>query len=152
MLLLSFNISDDKYVIDTRNVIEVTTLVKLKKIPMSMIGVAGLLNYHGTAVPIIDINELCDKPSQKSSLTTRLIIVNYLENNILGIKAQNVTETIRINENAFIKSGIKINNSDFIGDVAEIDNRFIQLINIDQLLTNDIRKCLFSNDSKAVGL
>ncbi len=151
MLLLSFNIGDDRYVIDTRNIIEVTTLVRLKKLPGSINGVAGLLNYHGTAVPVIDISALCEKPAQQNTLTTRIIIVEYRKKHILGIKAENVTETLRIDSNAFKESGIEINNNDFLGDVAEIDNRFIQLINIDQLLTDEIRMCLFPNATKAVG-
>jgi len=151
MLLLSFNISDDRYVIDTRNIIEVTTLVRLKKIPGSIHGVAGLLNYHGTAVPIIDVSELCNKPAQQNTLTTRIIIVKYLDNHILGVKAENVTETIRINNDAFEASGIKVNQNDFLGEIAEVDNRFVQLINTNQLLSNDVRECLFPENSDAIG-
>jgi len=151
MLLLGFNIGDDKYVIDTHHIIEVTTLVRLKSLPGTVTGVAGLLNYHGTSVPVIDISELCAKPVQQTSLTTRIIIVNYLNNNILGVKAENVTETIRINNDAFKESGIKVNDNNFLGDVAEIENKFIQLINIDQLLTDELRHCLFPVKNKAVG-
>lgn len=151
MLLLSFNIDGDKYVIDTRDIIEVITLVRLKKLPGSIDGISGLLNYHGTAVPIIDISELCGKPLKHNTLTTRIIIVTYLGDKVLGIKAENVTETIRIDNNAFKESGITVNNNDFLGEVAEINNRFIQLINIDQLLTSDVRDCLFSEKNKAVG-
>lgn len=151
MLLLSFNINDDKYVIDTRNIIEVTTLVRLKKLPGSIKGIAGLLNYHGTSVPIIDISQLCDKQVQQNTLTTRIIIVNYTDNRLIGIKAENVTETIRINENDFESTGININENKFLGDVAEIDNRFLQLINIDQLLNDQIRESLFPKNDKVVG-
>ncbi len=151
MLLLGFNIRDDQYVIDTHHIIEVTTLVRLKSLPGTVSGVAGLLNYHGTSVPVIDISELCGKPVHQTSLTTRIIIVNYLNNHIIGIKAENVTETIRISDNAFKESGIKINKNNFLGDVAEIDNKFIQLINIEQLLTDELRSCLFPDKSKAVG-
>ena len=151
MLLLGFNIGDEKYVINTRAIIEVTTLVRLKKIPGSMKGIAGLLNYHGTAVPIIDVSALCGKPIQTSTLTTRIIIVNYLDKHIIGIKAENVTETIRINDDAFEKSGIKVKENDFLDEVAEVDKKFIQLINIDKILTEDVRNCLFPDKDKAVG-
>jgi len=152
MLLLSFSISDDKYVIDTRDIIEVTTLVRLKELPGSIHGVVGLLNYHGSAVPIIDISELCGKPAQENTLTTRIIIVNYINGNVIGIKAENVTETIRVNDDAFEESGIKVNKNNFLGDVAEVDNRFIQLINTDQLLTDEVRECLFPEKPQMAGL
>lgn len=151
MLLLSFDICGDQYVINTNNVIEVTTLVRLKKLPGTINGIAGLLNYHGTAVPVVDISELCGKPLQSNTLTTRIIIVDYLDNNILGIKAENVTETLRVENDAFKKSGVHINNKEFLGEVAEVNNRFIQMINIDELLNDEARRCLFAKNQEVIG-
>ena len=150
MLLLGFNIGDETYVVDTRDVIEITPLVRLKALPNSMNGVCGLLNYHGTSVPVVDINQLCAQNDAIDTLTTRIIIVNY-NNNILGVKAGNVTETIRVNESEFKDSGIKINGNDFLGRITEHNNRFLQLINLDLLLTDDVRDCLFPHESEAAG-
>ena len=150
MLLLSFNIGDETYVIDTCNVIEITPLVRLKVLPNSLHGVCGLLNYHGTSVPVIDINQLCAQNNAVDTLTTRIIIVNY-NNHILGIKAGDVTETIRVDESEFKDSGVKINGNNFLGKIAEYNNRFLQLINLDMLLADDIRDCLFPQKSQAAG-
>ncbi|MCK4742876.1 MAG: purine-binding chemotaxis protein CheW [Sulfuriflexus sp.] len=150
MLLLGFNIDNETYVIDTCHVIEVTPLVRLKTIPGSSHGVCGLLNYHGTSVPVVDINLLCAQHDVVDTLTTRIIIVNY-NNHTLGIKAGSVTETIRVDESEFKESGIKINGNDFLGKITEYNNRFLQLINPEQLLTDDIRDCLFPKESEAAG-
>ena len=151
MLLLSFNIGDEKYVINTRNIIEVTPVVRLKKLPGSIKGVSGLLNYHGSSVPVVDINLLCGKTEKIDTLATRIIIVKYHEKNILGIKAGNVTETRRIDVSEFKETGIQVNKNKFLGDIAEYDNKFLQLVNVEQLLTDDIRDCLFPKQSGAIG-
>lgn len=151
MLLLGFNISDEKYVIDTANIIEVTPLVRLKKIPGTLHGVSGLLNYHGTSVPIVDISQLCGKDLKIDTLATRIIIVKYLTKHILGIKASNVTETLRIDKSKFKEVGIQVNETKFLGDISEHNNKFLQFVNIDQLLTDDIRDCLFPEKSGTIG-
>lgn len=151
MLLLSFDISGDQYVIDTQYIIEVVTLVPLKALPGSITGVCGLLNYHGNAVPVIDINALCNGSEQPHLLTTRLIIINYKSSNIIGIKAENVTETLRIEKSEFKHSGIDLDNNPFLSDVAEYNNKFIQLIDINKLLSDDMFQCLFSDKSMALG-
>jgi len=151
MLLLSFNIGDDKYIIDTGNIVEVTPMVRLKQLPTKLHGVSGLLNYHGASVPVIDISSLCGKEPKTDTLATRIIIVRYHEKHILGVKAENVTETLRLNESEFKASGIKVNESSFLGDIAEHDSHFLQLVNIDQLLNDDIRNCLFPEKSEAIG-
>ena len=150
MLLLGFNIGDETYVADTCDVIEIVPLVRLKTLPNSLHGVCGLLNYHGTSVPVVDINQLCAQNNTADTLTTRIIIVNY-RNNILGIKAGSVTETIQIEESEFKDSGIKINGNDFLGKIAEYDNRFLQLIKLDNLLTDEVRDCLVPQESEAAG-
>ena len=150
MLLLGFNIGEETYVVDTCNVIEITPLVRLKTLPISLHGVCGLLNYHGASVPIVDINQLCSQNDAVDTLTTRIIIVNY-NDNILGIKAASVTETIRVDESEFKDSGVKINGNDFLGKITEYNNRFLQLITLDNLLADDVRDCLFPQESKAAG-
>jgi len=150
MLLLGFNIGDETYVADTCDVIEIIPLVRLKTLPNSLPGVCGLLNYHGTPVPVVDINQLCAQNNTADTLTTRIIIVNY-KKHVLGIKAESVTETIKIEASEFKDSGIKINGNDFFGKIAEHDNRFLQLIKLDNLLTGDVRDCLFPQKFEAVG-
>lgn len=143
MLLLSFNISNERYVIETRNVIEIVPLVTLKKIPGSDNIVAGMLNYHGQAIPVIDINNLCSGEAVKKSLTSRIILVNYKNNRILGLLAERVTETLHINESEFREVGIKVSNYEFLGSIAEHNDTLLQLINVDKLLSEALQDEVF---------
>lgn len=144
MLFLGFDIAYDTYVINTRDVVEVTTIVRLKTLPCSIEGLSGLLNYHGTAVPVIDINAICGHKTREDTLTTRLIIINYNSKHLLAIKAENVTETLRIDENDFKTTGVTLKDRAFLGDIAEINNRLVQRIQIEQLLNNDVREQIFN--------
>jgi len=144
MLLLSFNISNERYVIETNKVIEIVPMVLLKKIPGAGKVVAGMLNYHGQAVPVIDINALCNSDVVKKSLTSRIILLQYKEERILGLLAERVTETLHIDDSEFNDSGIKVSDYDFLGKVDEHDDSLLQLINIENLLSESLEGALFS--------
>lgn len=148
MLLLSFNISNERYVIETSSVIEIIPVVTLKKIPGADTMVAGMLNYHGLPVPVVDINILCNSNPAKNSLTTRIILVKYLGKRMLGLLAEQVTETLHIDADEFSEAGIKVSNFDFLGKIAERGDKLLQLIDVDRLLSEHLRVMLFSEDEQ----
>jgi len=58
MLFLVFQLGPDRYAIEAAQVVEVLPLVNSKHIPRAPLGVAGVFDYHGTPVPLIDFTEL----------------------------------------------------------------------------------------------
>ena len=77
MLFLVFQLGKDRYAIEAHQVIEVLPLVNVKQIPQAPAGVAGVFDYHGTSVPLIDLAELAlGKPSRRW-MSTRIILVKY---------------------------------------------------------------------------
>lgn len=83
----------------TDRIIEVVPLVTLRKIPFSEEYVAGLMNYRGRPVPVIDLCYLTGGRPCAAKYSTRIILVSYpVENKqdaILGLIAEEVTETIK---------------------------------------------------------
>lgn len=55
MLLLTFNLGDDLYAIPVSDVIEVIPLVQIKPLRLAPPWVAGLFNYRGSSVPVLDL-------------------------------------------------------------------------------------------------
>jgi chemotaxis-related protein WspB len=77
MLFLVFQLGKDRYAIEAHQVIEVLPQVNVKQIPRAPAGVAGVFDYHGAPVPLIDLTELAvGKPSRKW-MSTRIIVVKY---------------------------------------------------------------------------
>jgi len=77
MLLLIFKIGADRYALPASQMIEVVPLVNLKKIPQAPPGVAGVFNYHGQPVPVIDLSELATGTPAQARVSTRIMLVNY---------------------------------------------------------------------------
>ncbi|MDX1253102.1 MAG: purine-binding chemotaxis protein CheW [Gammaproteobacteria bacterium] len=148
MMLLLFFVDEDRYGLDVTQVVEVIPCVTIKKVPRVPEYVTGLLNYHGKSVPVIDLTALmCDRLSHRR-LSTRIILVNYHDENhvphLLGVMAERVISTIKLPESSFFPSGIESEEAAFLGDVVVNEEKIVHLVNVNKLLTVKMRDLLFS--------
>jgi chemotaxis-related protein WspB len=98
MLLLLFDIANHLYAIDTAHVTEVIPCVMLRKIQAVPSYVAGVFNYHGHIVRVIDLCHLIQGIPSHIRFSTRIIIVNHHDSagnsQYFGLMAERVTETL----------------------------------------------------------
>lgn len=147
MLFLQFKINDNKYILEAKDIIEVVPYANLKRILKAPAYVAGLLNYRGNSVPVIDISFLMsDKPSEVK-LSSRIALVNYKggdsQSVCIGLLIEHLTETVRYNENDFSDSGVTLEESPYLGKVVIDDNRIIQMVNIGEIIPEAAHDVLF---------
>lgn len=77
MLVLQFRVGGDYYGLEGRTIIEVAPLVTLRSIPHAAAYVAGLFNYRGRLVPVIDLSALLIAVPSRPLMSTRIVLVNY---------------------------------------------------------------------------
>jgi len=146
MLYLLFELGKDRYALDAGQVVEVLPLLDFKRVPRAIPGVAGLFNYHGTAIPLLDLTELNLGRTSQARMSTRIIVTNYVddsgERHPIGLLAERVTETIRRAETDFKDSGVGVEGARFLGPVLVEANHIIQRVEISHLLPESLRKQL----------
>lgn len=76
MLLVTFRAADNNYAIDVANIVEVVPRVDLRQLPHAPDFVAGLFDYRGTVVPVIDLSIRLGSDACRDRLSTRIILVN----------------------------------------------------------------------------
>ena len=74
MLFLLFELGKDRYAIEAKRVVEVLPYVQIKRVPEAPGGVAGIINYRGEPVPILDFSEVALGTPAREYLSTRIII------------------------------------------------------------------------------
>ncbi|WP_317619573.1 chemotaxis protein CheW [Ancylothrix sp. D3o] len=140
MLMLLFHIGKDLYAIDSKSVVEVIPRVPLRKIHHVPEYVAGLFNYRGAIVPVIDLCHLIRENPSKFSLSTRIIMVSYpLKNNTLqylGLIAERITETLNVSKPNFVDSGIRVSEAPYLGRMMMNEKGIIQCIELEQLFAD----------------
>jgi chemotaxis-related protein WspB len=153
MLFLVFQLGKDCYALDTTQIVEVLPMVRCKQIPAAPAGVVGVFNYRGEPVPLIDLATLSLGKSSRSRMSTRIILVNYLEESgethLLGLLAEQATETIRRAETDFVDSGVASDGAPYLGSVTNDARGIIQRVEINQLLNDDLRDLLFRQPLEA---
>lgn len=143
MLYLIFQLGHDWYALETGSVIEVLPRLLAKELPQAPPGVAGVFNYHGAPVPLIDLAAMSLGRPARPHMSTRIILVRYAETNLLGLLAENSTGTIRREPTDFVDAGVAVDGAPYLGPVTKDERGMIQLIEVNQLLREDVRDLLF---------
>jgi chemotaxis-related protein WspB len=138
MLFVLFHLGRERYALDTSHVVEVVPLLALKRFPQAPRGVAGVFIYRGRPVPALDLCELTLGRPAVEHLSTRILIVNHSPSpapeQLIGLIAERVTETIRREPGEFVDAGVKLAGAPFLGPVLKDDQGMIQLLCADKLL------------------
>ena len=147
MLFLVFELARDRYVLDVSQVAEVLPLVAIKQIPQAPPAVAGILNYRGAPVPVIDVSQLALGRPAERRLSTRIVLVHYPDadghTRLLGLIAERATRTVRRDKTDFVASGVSSEGASYLGPVAADARGLLQWVDAPTLLPASVRDLLF---------
>lgn len=138
MLMLLFYVGDERYVLESKLVVEVIPLVGLKKLHNAPDYVAGLFKYRSNIVPAIDLCQLMQGTACRSVLSSRIVLVNYIRGDrtpqLLGLMAERVTQTLTKTEADLVDPGITLNAAPYLGKIITDEQGMIQCIRVEHLL------------------
>lgn len=148
MLMLLIESGDESYAIEALAVIEVLPIISWRRLPKAPAGIPGAINHHGLPVPVLDLAEFVAHRSSKQSMATRIVVVEYGDDNgtshPIGIIAERAAETIRLSDTDFVSSGVTLPDHPYLGPVALTPHGIIQKLDLRKLFPSDVRKHLFS--------
>jgi chemotaxis-related protein WspB len=147
MLYLLCELDGNRYAIDAEHVAEVLPLINITRVPKAPPEVAGVCDRRGTPVPIVDLSQLLLGRPAARKLSTRILIVRYVDNNgekqHLGLVAEKATEILRRDADEFVSSGIRNDRAPYLGDVAGDKRGLVQRLDIHTILPESVRDVLF---------
>lgn len=147
MLFLVFQLEKDRYAIEAAQVVEVLPLVNVKSIPGALAGMAGVFDYHGKPVPVIDLAELALETPSRRWMSTRIVLVNYAEESgrthVLGLLAEQATATLSRREEDFTDPGVASTENRWLGPVTIDPDGMVQRVEVRNLLPESVRNLLF---------
>lgn len=141
MLLLLFHVDNDIYGLDLARIIEIVPLVELKVVPHAPELLAGIFNYRGTIVPVVDISRILSGRDSKPLLSTRIVVVGAKVNDkkiIFGILAERATETILCDENEFQEPGFDQENVKYLKNILLTDTGMIYMLDFEKLSSDNL--------------
>lgn len=155
MLYSKFHIGDDRYVVAISQITAIVPYVNLKSIPSLPEYAAGLLNYHGISVPVIDLCQLLLDRSCSRKLSSRIIVTTIKSNYggviTVGFLVEHATETITADDEEFIDPRMRNPDIPFIGFVANFDDGMITRINPEDIFAKIDERLFFPENAGAKG-
>lgn len=151
MLILLFYAGKDLYSIDGSYVVEVIPRVSFRKVHHVPEYVAGLFNYRGVILPVIDLCHLIQGTPCRPYLSTRIIIVKYFRQNqsvqYLGLMAERVTETLNIANSDIRESSIRVDEAPYLSGTIVDEKRIIQCVQLEKLFSDERHNYLLISQS-----
>ncbi len=135
---ITFTIGEEDYAISIINVEEIVKVSNLIKIPKSQDYFVGLMDIRGKVVNMIDLSKKIMNKRVHESMMNRAIIVK-INGKSLGIIVDKVSHGVQFSKSQIDPPppSVKGMSSRYIIGVAKRDNRFIILIDIEKILTNE---------------
>ncbi len=137
---LSFKLGDETFATNVLKVQEILQLTKITKVPQSPSYMLGVINRHGSVLPVIDTRERFRFVLKDESENTCIIVFSINIDNeplLIGALVDAVLEVFEVDERE-IKPPPAIGNiykSDIIQGVIKINNQFIMLLNMDKVFS-----------------
>ena len=145
MKTLIFHIGADRYGLRLRDVARVLPLLELKQLPQAPVSVAGLMDFHGQSVPVIDLCRMSGVAPAPEHFDTRIVLVNYVAPDgaahLLGLLAERVLGVQDIDAALLADSGVQA--APYLGPVTSDSGGIVQLVELEQLLPAALRAILF---------
>lgn len=147
-LFLVFRIGEQRFALDTHEVVEVLPRLPLKPIAHTPRWVAGVLAHRGALVPVIDVGDLGFGTPAPLRTSTRLVLVHYrgqaqAEPQLLGLILQQASDTLRCHPDEFRPYGVDNHQAPYLGPVREDAQGLMQRISVQDLLTDQARALLY---------
>ena len=153
MQFLIFHLGSDRYGLSTRYLVRVLPLMDLKQLPQAPASVAGLMNYHGAPVPVIDLGLLACEARCRAEFDTRILLTNFSADDgsrhLLGLMVERVSHIVDMDASLFADPGVANPAAPYLGKVLAADGAMVQLVELAQLLAPEVRALLFPPDTQA---
>lgn len=145
MKVLIFHIGRDRYGLRLGAIARVLPLMELKRLPLAPDHVAGLMDFHGASVPVIDLSRLAGLAPCQDYFDTRIIVVDYVAvdggSHLLGLLAEHVRGVQDLAAGALADAGVTA--APFLGQVAGDADGMVQLVELARLLPASLCAILF---------
>ena len=147
MLVILFQAGRELFAMDTQELVEIVPSFELRRVSGAAKGVAGIMRYRETAIPVLDLGVLTGGAPCQSRLSTRILVVRYRAGSVdakLGLRVENATETLKINADDLQHPGVASPDAAFLGQIFQHHSGLVQLVNVEHLLSETLAATLYA--------
>ncbi len=149
MLYLFFSLGNERYALPSEPVRQIVPNVRVRPMSRSPAWIRGLLNYHESVVPVIDLSTLTEGQPVSDALGSRIILIERAlgadGEGLIGLLAEKVLEVHSISDDDIRSSGVQSSGASGLGRVVIRHGEMIHLVEFDDLLSDEQKNELLLN-------
>lgn len=135
--ILTFRLEGQTYGLPITAVNQIIELVAITRIPQVPPGVQGVINVHGSIVPVIDLRQRFNLQSVPYHLHTPLVLVD-VGDSALALVVDEVKEVVEMEQTTMPDPDA----ADLIIGTVNVDRQLVPLVNVKQILSSEEQKQL----------
>lgn len=135
----TFKVNNELFAIDVMQVKEVLRFSEITPVPGSSSYIRGIINLRGNVVTVIDTRLLFSLNARETDDNTRIIVVEYNEQEVVGMVVDSVDEVVNIPQNNIERApSVASDESDrrFVQGVSYYENQLIILLDLAKMLNS----------------
>ena len=95
-MVISFRLHERTYALPLTSVVQVVPMVQITQLPRVHPAVAGIINYRGAAVPIVNLRRYLQLPEQAPGLHTPILLITLEEDErVVGLIVDEVIDVMQ---------------------------------------------------------
>ena len=131
MSMLLFYVGENGYAIESQPILRIIPAVALKKMPLAPPYFAGLLNFGGKAIPVIDFCQLIEQRATAHVLSSRIILVQDPDaKHLLGILGEKVQDLLPDRIEMLPQSHFHLMTFPYLNQILIHENQMIQYLDL----------------------
>ena len=143
MLFIVFRLGQDRYALNARELLEILPLAQIKRIPHAPTGIAGLLDYHGVMLPVIDLSALALGQAAAERISTRMVVVEMENGRRFALIAERANEMLQREASDFTEATVTVDAAPYLGPVTSDARGIVQWITPQKLFSRAVYDALF---------
>ena len=153
---LTFRLGDEVFATDVATVREVLDLTTITKIPRMPEFMSGVINLRGNVVPVVDLRLCLEMSKTQKTVNTCIVVLEMLvdgEPHVVGALADSVEEVIDLEPEQIQpppRIGAKI-RTDFIKGMGKREAQLILILDIDRVFSAEEIKALRGTEAVHAG-
>lgn len=139
--LVVFNLQEEDFAVDIRQVKEVLKLPQVTHVPHTAEYIEGVINLRGEVIAVINLKKRFAVPGEDRESESRRVIIVEVEGTQVGLLVDSVAEVIMLPLEAIQRpsSIIAGTKSQFLEGVGNYNDRLLIILKLDTILTTEER-------------
>ncbi len=131
MSMLLFYVGENRYAVDNQCIVKIIPRVFLKKMPYAPPYLAGLLNWEGKPIPIVNFCHLIEQREACEAFHTRIILIKAPHDALyVGIMGEKVIDIANVKASQFSETGFYLSHFPYLSGVYNDQNGIIQKLDV----------------------